>query len=148
MKTEKVSSTTSLESKSQKRTHPCQKQLPQMGNSRQHIGGLQMLEPGYKKSRIAPLVGGGGLSHGKCSLRTPYGLLTSEWNLANGNLTLAITVPANTSAEIVIPAANAAAVSEGTAAAGSAPGVKEAAFGNGQLTLLVGSGHYEFTSRQ
>ena len=40
MKTEKVSSTTSLDSKSQKGTHPCQKQLPQMGNSRLNMGVL------------------------------------------------------------------------------------------------------------
>jgi hypothetical protein len=34
MKTEKILPATCLESKSQKGTHPCQKQLPQMGNSR------------------------------------------------------------------------------------------------------------------
>ena len=111
----------------------------------QHLGGLQILEPGYKKSRIAPLVGHGGLSHAQCSLRTPYGLLACEWKLVDGNLTLAVTVPANTSAEVVIPAANAEAVHEGNASAVSAPGVKESAFQNGRLTLLVGSGRYEFT---
>ena len=114
----------------------------------QHIGGLQILEPGYKKSRIAPLVGQGGLSHAQCSLRTPYGLLACEWKLVDGNLTLAVTVPANTSAEVVIPAANVEAVHEGNTSAVSAPGVKESAFRNGRLTLLVGSGRYEFTVRR
>jgi alpha-L-rhamnosidase len=114
----------------------------------QHIGGLQILEPGYKKSRIAPLVGHGGLSHAQCSLRTPYGPLASEWKLTDGELTLVVTVPANTSAEVVIPAANAEAVHEGNASAVSAPGVKESAFQNGRLTLLVGSGRYEFTVRR
>lgn len=110
----------------------------------QHIGGLQILEPGFRKSRIAPLVGHGGLSDARCSLWTPYGLLASEWKLTDGELTLAVTVPANTSAEVIIPAANAEAVREGNASAVSASGVKESAFHDGQLTLFVGSGHYEF----
>jgi alpha-L-rhamnosidase len=114
----------------------------------QHLGGLQILEPGYKKSRIAPLIGLGGLSHAQCSLRTPYGLLSSEWRLTGGALTLAVTIPVNSSAEVVIPAANAETVREGHACAVSVPGVKESAFGNGRLTLLVGSGHYEFTVRR
>ena len=112
----------------------------------QHLGGLQILEPGYKKSRIAPLVGHAGLSHAKCSLQTPYGLLACEWKFVDGKLTLAVTIPANTSAEVVIPAANTEAVREGNTSAVSARGVKESAFKDGRLTLLVGSGHYKFVS--
>jgi alpha-L-rhamnosidase len=114
----------------------------------QNLGGLQIVEPGYKKSRIAPLVGQGGLTHAKCSIRTPYGPLASEWKLANGELTLAVTVPANTSAEVVIPAASTEAVREGNVATVSAPGVRGAAFKDGKVTLLVGSGHYEFATRR
>jgi alpha-L-rhamnosidase len=110
----------------------------------QHLGGLQALEPGYKKARIAPLIGQGGLKDARCSQKTPYGLLASEWKLADDKLTLAITVPANTSAEVVVPAANAAAVHEGNVSAASASGVKASDFGNGRLTLLVGSGQYKF----
>jgi alpha-L-rhamnosidase len=110
----------------------------------QHLGGLQALEPGYKKARIAPLIGQGGLKDARCSQKTPYGLLASEWKLADDKLTLAITIPANTSAEVVVPAANAAAVREGNVSAASASGVKASDFGNGRLTLLVGSGQYKF----
>jgi alpha-L-rhamnosidase len=114
----------------------------------QHLGGLQIVEPGYKKSHIAPLVGYGGLRHAQCSIQTPYGPLASEWKLANGELTLAVTVPANTSAEVVIPAASTEAVREGKVAAVSAPGVKGAVFKDGKVTLLVGSGRYEFATRR
>jgi len=112
----------------------------------QHLGGLQILEPGYKKSRIAPLVGHGGLSHARCSLRTPYGLLASEWKLVDGKLTLAVTVPANTSAEVVIPAANAEAVREDNASAVSAPGVKFIRMENGSAVFEIASGKYQFTA--
>jgi len=114
----------------------------------QQLGGLQMVEDGYKKSRIAPLVGQGGLTNAQCSIQTPYGRLASEWKLANDELTLAVTVPANTSAEVVIPAASTEAVREGNVAAVSAPGVRAAAFKDGKVTLLVGSGRYEFATRR
>jgi alpha-L-rhamnosidase len=114
----------------------------------ENLGGLQIVEPGYKKSRIAPLVGGSGLSHAKCRIQTSYGPLASEWKLTNGELTLAITVPANTSAEVVIPAASTEAAREGNVAAVSAPGVKRAVFKDGNVTLLVGSGRYEFATHR
>lgn len=112
-----------------------------------NIGGLQIVEPSYKKSRIAPLIGEGGLDHATCSLHTPYGLLASEWKLLDGQLTLAVTVPANTSAEVVIPAVNPEAVRESKSAAASASGVRKSSFADGRMTLLVGSGHYAFTAR-
>jgi alpha-L-rhamnosidase len=114
----------------------------------QHLGGLQIIEPGYKKSRIAPLVGLGGLNNARCSQKTPYGLLSSEWKLANDKLTLAVTVPVNSSAEVVIPAESTATVREGNGSATDARGVKSAVFKDGKLTLLLGSGHYEFNVRR
>jgi alpha-L-rhamnosidase len=112
----------------------------------QHLGGLQIVEPGYKKSRIAPLIGSGGLDQGQCTIQTPYGRLASEWKLANGDLTLTVTVPVNTSAEVVIPAASAEAVRAGNVAAVAAPGMKLASFTDGKVTLIVGSGRYELTA--
>lgn len=44
-----------------------------------HLGGLQILEPGCKKTRVAPIIGLGGLKHARCSVRTPYGLLACDW---------------------------------------------------------------------
>ena len=113
----------------------------------QHLGGLQLLAPGYKQSRIAPLAGHDALTYARCSLRTPYGLLASDWKRVDGKLTLVVTIPANTSAEVVIPAANAESVREGNTSTVSAPGVKAAVFKERFLTLLVASGHYEFTTR-
>jgi alpha-L-rhamnosidase len=109
-----------------------------------HIGGLQMLEPGYKKSRIAPLVGHGGLSLAKASLKTPYGILRSDWTFENGRLQLAIEVPVNTTAEVVIPTCAPDQVLESGAALRSADGVRIRSHANGRLVLRVGSGHYRF----
>jgi alpha-L-rhamnosidase len=112
----------------------------------QHIGGLQALEPGYKKSRIAPFVGQSGLTSARASLRTPYGLLGCDWKLVNGVLRLEVIVPPNTTSEIVIPATTAQAVRENGAPAAAGPGVKSASYDEGALTVVVGSGHYVFTA--
>jgi alpha-L-rhamnosidase len=84
------------------------------------------------------------LSHAKASLRTPYGLLASDWLRAPDGLHLSAQVPVGTEAEIVLPAANLQLVREGRQAAARAPGVRQARWKNGVLTLRVGSGHYEF----
>jgi alpha-L-rhamnosidase len=112
-----------------------------------HLGGLQALEPGYKRSRIEPLIVYGGLTRAKGSLRTAYGLLSSEWSLAGESLVLAVEIPANTTAEVVIPAPAADAVrEEGAGLAISARGVCEHAFKDGSLVLTLGSGRYRFIS--
>jgi alpha-L-rhamnosidase len=110
-----------------------------------NIGGLQALEPGYKVARIAPLIGQGGLSSAKSTLRTPYGTLASDWTTENGNRTLKVEVPANTTAEVIIPAVDPKKVLEGGVPADSAPGVKSASFDGGHLKLVVGSGRYQFS---
>ncbi len=114
-----------------------------------HLGGLQPLLPGYKRARIAPLIGQGGLTHASGSLRTPYGRLESEWWTLENRRTLNVVVPANTSAEIVISAPAAEAVREGDEdrTAIHAPGVRSHAFANGKLVLEVGAGRYRFTIR-
>jgi alpha-L-rhamnosidase len=112
----------------------------------QHLGGLQILDPGYKKSRIAPLIGRG-LTSAKATERTPYGLLICDWTLsANGALILEAVIPSNTTSEIIIPADDPRAVLEGNAPATSASGVKGSSVGDGMLILTVGAGHYRFSS--
>ena len=113
-----------------------------------HIGGLQMLKPGYKKSRVAPLAGHGGPSAAKASLKTPYGILMSDWTWENGRLALAIEVPVNTTAEVVIPTTNPDKIFESGVGLRSAAGVKVLSYGKGRLTLSVGSGRYRFQSAE
>lgn len=113
-----------------------------------HLGGVQIVEAGYKKARIAPLGEQAGLSHARCSVRTPYGQLESEWQAAGDELKLTVIVPFNTTAEVVIPTSNAQLVREGDVSAESAPGVTASSFEDGRLTLRVGSGHYQFAVRR
>jgi alpha-L-rhamnosidase len=67
-----------------------------------HVAGIQAAEPGYKKIRIAPQPGGG-LTWAKATLNTLYGKISSDWKLEGDALSLTVTVPPNTTCEVVLP---------------------------------------------
>jgi alpha-L-rhamnosidase len=66
---------------------------------------------GYKHIRVMPHIGGG-LTTVSASLQTYYGTAATSWNTEAGKLTLRVTVPPNTRANIFIPADNATAITE------------------------------------
>ncbi len=68
----------------------------------QKIGGLNVLEAGYKKSRIAPMPIKG-VTWAKTHLETPYGKLACDWACRDGSFFVDITVPAGTTAEVTLP---------------------------------------------
>jgi alpha-L-rhamnosidase len=109
----------------------------------QNIGGLSAIEPGYKRSRIAP-VPGGNLTQGSGSLKTVYGPLSSRWSTRNGALDLKVTVPVNTVAEVHVPAKSRWAVTEGGRRAEAAKGIRFLRMENGAAVFEVGSGSYSF----
>jgi alpha-L-rhamnosidase len=66
------------------------------------IGGLAPAEPGYRRLRVEPRPGGG-LTWARTAHQTPYGLAEVSWRRAGGRLTVDITVPAGTTADVVLP---------------------------------------------
>jgi alpha-L-rhamnosidase len=109
-----------------------------------NLGGIQAVEPGYKTTRIAPLVGYGGLTQARCSQQTPFGSLATEWSVSGGNVHLHVEVPVNTGAIIHLPRSAGSAVMEGSVAAAASPGVQFLRTENGANVYSVGSGTYEF----
>ncbi|HET8778755.1 MAG TPA: family 78 glycoside hydrolase catalytic domain, partial [Agromyces sp.] len=108
------------------------------------IGGIQQLEPGYKKTLIAPTPGGG-LQYAKVGYDSVYGRISSDWKLTADGLALMVDVPPNTTATVELPADNALAVLESGTAAADADGVHSLNVDDGTARVEVGSGHYEFT---
>lgn len=109
----------------------------------QNIGGISALEPGYQRSRIAP-VPGGNLTEGTGSLTTVYGRLSSKWSTHNGAINLRVTVPVNTVAEVHVPTKTDRAVTEGGRPADAAKGVRFLRMEKGAAVFEVGSGSYDF----
>lgn len=82
------------------------------------IGGLQTLEPGYKRFRVSPGFDCG-LRWASVKEETPYGLAAVDWELLGKNAVVHVTVPANATAEICLP------------------GVPEQTVGSGKYTFQV-----------
>ncbi|MEU1050493.1 family 78 glycoside hydrolase catalytic domain [Streptomyces sp. NPDC005897] len=107
------------------------------------MAGVSAAEPGYRKVLIDPEPGEG-IDHVDFSHETPYGTVRSAWDTKAGPMTLDVTVPANTTAEVRIPAANRWAVTEGGKPIGEVDGVRYVQEVDGDVVLEVGSGDYAF----
>lgn len=103
--------------------------------------------PGYKHIKIQPHIGGG-FTNAAASLQTYYGKLSNAWKIENNQLTMDATIPANTTATIYIPAANADAVQESGKALNTVADVKITGNEDGYVVVQVGSGTYHFTVKQ
>lgn len=67
------------------------------------VGGIKMLEPGWKKFRVAP-VPGGDLTNANVRFESPHGTIGVKWSLSEGQkLKLEVDVPPNTEASIILP---------------------------------------------
>lgn len=66
------------------------------------LGGLEPLEPGYRRFRFQPQPVRG-ITWAECSLDSPHGIIRCAWRCENGRYTLDLTVPANTTAEVHLP---------------------------------------------
>ncbi|HWH71749.1 MAG TPA: alpha-L-rhamnosidase C-terminal domain-containing protein, partial [Candidatus Sulfotelmatobacter sp.] len=103
-------------------------------------------QPAFKHVVMKPeLVGD--LTSVKAAHRSPYGWITSQWSKDNGAFRWEITVPANTTATLFVPADSAAQVQEQGKLAMRARGVQYLRMENGRAVFLVGSGSYRFDSQ-
>lgn len=100
---------------------------------------------GYKHIKIQPHIGGG-FTHASASLQTYYGAVSSGWKIANGNIVMDVEIPANTTATVYVPAANAEAITENGKSLSTVAEIKVTGAENGYVVLQLGSGKYQFTT--
>ncbi|MCW3090254.1 MAG: alpha-L-rhamnosidase [Ferruginibacter sp.] len=110
------------------------------------VAGIDTYEdaPGYKHIRIRPHIGGN-LTFANADLKTYYGLVSAHWKTENGGIALEVKVPANTTATIYIPAADATAVKEGGASLSDVKNMVVKGKEDGYVIVETGSGSYHFT---
>jgi alpha-L-rhamnosidase len=77
-----------------------------------------------------------------------YGRVISNWKREDDKLAMEVTIPANTTATIYVPAKDAAGVTEGGKPAAQAKGVKFLRLEDGAAVYEIGSGRYSFLSRR
>jgi alpha-L-rhamnosidase len=109
------------------------------------VDGIRPASPGFKTIDIKPAVGNG-LTWASTRYDSIYGLIATSWKLKHKNLSLKVSIPANTTAMIYVPAKNLASVTEGGKPAEQVEGLKFI----GQNGLFVSfeavSGNYNFSS--
>ncbi len=108
--------------------------------------GVDPTGAGFRKIILHPMVVGD-LSWVKGSYLSVSGLITTSWKKADGVFTLDVSIPANTSATVYVPATNEAAVMEGASVAKRAKGVKFLRMESGCALFEVVSGKYHFISK-
>jgi hypothetical protein len=108
--------------------------------------GIDTAGPGFKKIIIRPQPVGD-IQWVKGSYNSIRGEITSEWKRDNDRFILNVTIPANTTATIFVPARPQTKVIESGVPAQNSPGVKFVRFQGDRMIYTVGSGKYEFHSR-
>ena len=109
------------------------------------IGGIRAGSPGFKDIIIDTVIRDG-LTWANAQFDSIHGEIATSWKRDGRKLTLKVVVPANTTASVVIPAANPAAIAESGKPTDRARGVlflRQEADG---CVFRVGSGTYSFSA--
>jgi alpha-L-rhamnosidase len=101
--------------------------------------------PAFKKIIIKPAIVGD-LTWVKCGYDSIHGEIVSNWKRDGDKLTMDVTIPANTTAVLYVPAKDAAEVTESGKPAVQAEGVKFLRTEKNAAVYAVGSGTYQFQS--
>ncbi len=104
--------------------------------------------PAFKRIIIKPQVVGD-LTAAWGGFNSIHGKVWSAWKVEDGKLTLDVTIPANTTAEVHVPAREKDRVSEGGRAAEKAEGVRFIRMEGDRIAVFeIGSGTYRFEAPQ
>jgi alpha-L-rhamnosidase len=107
------------------------------------IGGIRALEPGFAKILIRPEPGGE-LTFARMRYDSIRGPIETRWKLSDGRLSLDVSIPPNTTAEVHVPTLDAESVTESGRPARSSPRVTFARSDADAAVYTVGSGRYAF----
>ena len=111
------------------------------------VGGIDTLEPGYKKIQIYPRPGGD-LRYAKASYNSIRGWITSEWSDKDDAFRLTVRIPANTTAIVHVKARNQESVTENGKQADKQNGIRFVEMNDGFAVYEVSSGSYSFVSQK
>ena len=109
----------------------------------ENIGGIRSAAPSYKELVIAPQLDEK-LTSAAVTYRSIRGLIATDWHKNDGKLLFNVTIPANTTAQVVLPANSVVAVTESGHPLVQAAGVQVLRVEGPNVVLSVGSGHYAF----
>ena len=102
-------------------------------------------QPGYKHSRIHPHpLPESGIDHARAALHTLYGLLVSEWTLQDGSMNLTVTIPPNTTSELILPKGQREQVQADSKELKTGDGIQSITQSGDDIQITLLSGTYQF----
>jgi alpha-L-rhamnosidase len=110
------------------------------------VAGIDTDGSGYKRIIIKP-VPGGGLDYAKASYKSINGKIVSDWRINGDIFTLNVTIPANTTATVYVPASDIESVTESGRPVERAEAVSFFRMEEDRAVFAVGSGNYRFVSK-
>ncbi len=112
-----------------------------------NVAGIQTdaENPGYKVIIIKPVISEK-LEFAVATYNSMYGEIKSRWELKGEKLKLFVTVPANTSARIFIPATENAEIKDNGMPLANNDEITIVGYKEGYFVVETGSGNYEFES--
>ena len=106
------------------------------------VGGIELDEPGYKRIIIQPHPDKR-LSFARTSFSSPYGTIRSGWESKDGQISVMVTIPANTTALIRLPGGSPEQITEGGKPL-SSRGFRDIREEGKDIVFEAGSGEYTF----
>jgi len=112
------------------------------------VAGLDTEGPGFRRIVIRPelVKPEQGFDWVKATYESIRGPVASSWKLDGDRFRLSVTLPANSTATVYVPALDVEEVTEGNKPIARARGVKFLRMEDGRAVFEIGSGHYEFAS--
>lgn len=108
--------------------------------------GINAAAPGFEKILIKPQPAGD-LTWAKGNYYSVHGNIISDWKKGAGGLSLRVSIPANTTAEVWLPAKENSIITESGNSVNSIKDIKFKGYKNGYAVMETGSGDYYFLSQ-
>jgi alpha-L-rhamnosidase len=103
--------------------------------------GIEIGAPGYKHILIQPHPNKK-LTYAKASFESSYGTIASGWETKEGKLIVRVSIPANTTATVILPVKDISVITEsGVSVTTAFKNIKQE---NQQVIIELGSGEYVF----
>ncbi len=112
-----------------------------------YSAGIQRDEPGFQKFILQPQPDPtGGITWARGTYDSPYGKISSGWEVIGGKLAYHATVPANTQAIVYLPSSSPKGILEGGKPVKDSKGIRFLRYEHGNAVYELRSGNYSFSS--
>lgn len=110
-----------------------------------HSAGIQRGTPGFQRIKLKPeLDPEAEISWVKAEYDSPYGTIKSSWTVEAETFIYQAKVPANSTAELILPAESLSDITENGQHLAQSAGISELSYSSGLVSMELGSGDYKF----